>query len=114
MNTVAHRNFRERTARIDRNHRKLARGAILSVGHDGLIVARPRTIGPSVPWKGIALLCTGFFLFKVALVAVLGPADYDGRVALLKEGTVIEQLGSVLMTAGPVTQMLASEVSALF
>lgn len=105
--------FDKRLRRITRRHRKLSHGYVTSVNHDGLIIARPRRIGPRFPWKGLMVTVALFLLFKGFLYANLGEITYSERVAKLQEGTLAEQIGAYAMQADPATVFLAGQIAPL-
>lgn len=102
--------FGHRLRRIDRHHRKLARGYVTSVNHDGLIVARPRRQTSLFPLRGLFLCLLTLLAFKGFIYAQLGPTSYGERVALLQEGTIVEKMGGYAMTADPVTLWIAGQI----
>jgi hypothetical protein len=95
--------FDERLQKIDKRHRQLARGYVMSVNHDGLVIAEPKPQRRSFPWRGTLFILVGLMIFKGFLHFQIGAAAYDERVARLSEGTVVEQVGAYAMTADPVT-----------
>lgn len=104
------KDFGKRVRRINKRHRKMARGFVPSVNHDGLIVARVRRSGPRFPWKGIALCFIAFFAFKGFLLVQLGQSTYNDRVGKLESGTMVEQAGAYVMSADPVTRWIAGQI----
>ena len=103
--------FGHRLRRIDRQHRKLARGYVTSVNHDGLIVARPSRQTSLFPLRGLFLCLLTLLAFKGFIYAQLGPTSYGERVALLQEGTLVEKMGGYAMTADPVTLWIGGQIS---
>lgn len=102
--------FDNRLRRIDRRHRSLSRGFVLSVGKDGLIVARPSRDGLRFPWRGLLLVLVLMMAFKAVLYAQIGPADYAQRVERLASGTLAEQVGAFVLHADPVTLWVAEKI----
>lgn len=102
--------FDTRLRRIDRKHRKMSSGYVASVGHDGLIVARPRTRRIRVPYLGIAILLVGLVALKGLFYANLGAETYDARVAALSEGSTVEKAGAWVMHADPLTLWVAGQI----
>jgi hypothetical protein len=102
--------FGQRLRRIDRHHRKLARGYVTSVNHDGLIVARPRRQTSLFPLRGLFLCLLTLLAFKGFLFAQLGPTAYAERVAMLQSGTVVEKMGAYAMKADPVTLWISGQI----
>ncbi len=101
--------FDDRTRRIEKAHRRLARGYVTTVTRDGVIIHRPiRRYGPSL--RGIFLTFAALLGFKVLLYTYLGAIAYDGRVADLAGGTVIESIGAWVMQADPVTVWISQGV----
>ncbi len=102
--------FGQRLRRIDRHHRKLARGYVATVNHDGLIVARPRRRTSLFPLRGLFLCLLTLLAFKGFLYAQLGETSYAQRVALLQSGTVVEKMGAYAMQADPVTIWIGDQI----
>lgn len=107
------RDFGKRVKRINKQHRKLANGAVVSVNQDGLIVAKARRTGPRFPWKGIAFCFAAFFAFKGLLLSQLGEATYNSRVNSLEEGTIVEEIGAYAMSADPVTVWVSGQIGTI-
>lgn len=105
--------FDERLQKIDRRHRKLARGYVTSVNHDGLIIAEPKPQRRSFPWRGTLLVLLGFMAFKAFLHFQIGALAYDDRVARLAEGTAVEKVGAYVMAADPVTVWVSGQIASL-
>ncbi len=103
--------FDRRLSRIDAHHRKLARGYVMSVNHDGLMIAEPKRHRRSLPWRGLLLILVGLMLFKGFLHAQIGAADYSDRVASLSAGNLVEQVGAYAMTADPLTLWISAQIS---
>ncbi|MGI1662972.1 hypothetical protein ACRDNQ_12085 [Palleronia sp. KMU-117] len=105
--------FDERLQKIDKRHRQLARGYVMSVNHDGLVIAEPKPQRRSFPWRGTLLILLGLMIFKGFLHFQIGTTAYDERVARLSEGTVIEKVGAYAMTADPVTVWISAQFASL-
>ncbi|OUS22321.1 hypothetical protein DI396_08115 [Litorivita pollutaquae] len=103
--------FDTRLRKIDRTQRKMQGGYTTHVGRDGLIVVRPRRSGVRLPLKGMMILALGFFGFKGALLAHLGPQTYADKVAVLELGSPVEQFGAWAMVSDPATQVIARTLS---
>jgi len=100
--------FDKRLSKIVRNHQRMSHGIAHVMNKDGLMVARPRTYNPKFPARGLLMLIGAVLLFKAYIHAHLGAADFDGRVAALSNGTLVEQAGAWLMQADPVTVALST------
>lgn len=100
--------FDRKMKRMSRKHRRLARGAIASVNHDGLIIARPKRASGEFPIKGILLSVAAFFVFKGFLLASEGQITYLERVTELSTEGVIGKIGAFVMQADPLTMWIAS------
>ena len=111
MSETQMKDFDERLRRIDRRHRTLSRGFVLSVSRDGLIVARPETSRFRFPWRVILFLLVAVMGFKIVLHAYIGPEAYGDRLARLSNGTVAEQVSAYVLHADPVTVWIANAVS---
>lgn len=99
--------FGHRLGRIQKHRKKLARGYVASVNHDGLIIAKPKVKSSGIPLRGIFLCLAVMFLFKAFLMTSLGDEAYESRVALLQNGTAVEQIGAYAMKADPLTTWMA-------
>ncbi|KNG94777.1 hypothetical protein [Pseudaestuariivita atlantica] len=103
-NTFA--SFDKRLRQIDRKNRKLARGYRNKIMPNGLI--QPKAVRRfHFPLKGFLLLVAGFFIFKAFMLASVGPVTYEDRLAVLGEGTAVEQGGAWMMQVDPVTAYIA-------
>lgn len=111
MNGTNHRNFEARMGKINRRHQKLQRGYVMSVGHDGLIIAEPRERRMSVPWRGILFILTGFLLVKGMMLAQVGAESYQARVDRLAAGNQVEKVGAYVLHADPITVWIADQVA---
>jgi len=100
--------FDERLKRIDSKRTRLSNGYTAKVSSEGLIVFRPKRRRASFSVRGLILLIVGFFLFKGMILAHLGGTVYDLRVEALKQGTVVEQAGAVIMAKDDITMAIAS------
>jgi hypothetical protein len=103
--------FDERLRRIDRRHRTLSRGFVLSVSRDGLIVAKPESSRFRFPWRVMLFLLVAVMAFKIILHAYIGAEAYAERLARLSSGTVAEQMSAYMLHADPVTVWIANAVS---
>lgn len=103
--------FDERLRRIDREHRALSRGFVLSVAKDGLVIARPDAGRRGFPWRTTLFVLVSLMALKVLLHAYLGPAAYDERITRLANGTAVEQMGAYVMTADPVTSAVSAFIA---
>lgn len=111
MSETQMQEFDERLRRIDRRHRTLSRGFVLSVSRDGLIVARPETSRFRFPWRVILFVLIAVMGFKVLLHAYIGPEAYAERLARLSNGTAAERMSAYALHADPVTVWIANAVS---
>jgi hypothetical protein len=103
--------FDDRLRRIDRRNRTLSRGFVLSVGRDGLIVARPESGRFRFPWRVMLFLLVAIMAFKVLLHAYIGPEAYGERLTRLSNGTIAEQVSAYALYADPVTVWISDFVS---
>lgn len=108
--TDAFQGFDTRLKSIKRKRLRLERGYVSKVGKDGLIVFRPKRHRPSVPLRGVVYLVLGFVFFKSVILAHLGGAVYEDRLAQLSNGNLIEQAGAVVMQPDPLSTMLAGKI----
>jgi len=107
------KNFEVRMSKINRRHKRLSRGYVMSVNHDGLIIAEPKTRGSVIPWRGILFVLVGMLIVKGVMLAQIGPESYEARVATLQAGNQFEQVGAYVLAADPVTQWIATVVAPL-
>lgn len=103
--------FDKKMKRLSLKHRRLARGAVTSVNHDGLIIARPKRASGDFPLKGILLTVAAFFLFKGYLLAAEGPITYLERVAELENGSTVGKIGAFVMQADVLTMYIAEHLA---
>ncbi|MDX1784978.1 MAG: hypothetical protein R3210_02540 [Roseovarius sp.] len=112
--TYSQNGFSARLKKVERKHVRLARGYDSKVGPDGLIVFRPKRRKMSFPLRGFVLLIMGVLLFKGLIMAQIGADAYDARIEVLEQGTVLEQVGAVVMYADPITEAIAEKATPLF
>ncbi len=103
--------FGQRLRRIDRNHRRLARGYVTSMNHDGLVIANPKRTDVRFTWRGVAYVIIVMMAFKVFLFAQIGEQAYQERVTNLQNGSFAQQIGSYVMAADKITVTIANAIS---
>lgn len=106
MAIYSSRLFGEKIDRLERKHRKLARGSVTVMRADGLMVMRPRR-------NGLRRLVVFAFILGMALVAFKsvvfvadGAIDYETRLARLSEGTGPERVAAQIMEIDGVTGLV--------
>ena len=100
--------FDKRLNKVERQHRRLARGYTTRVRSDGVIVVEPKRRRPSAKrLRFLAFVVLGLFLFKAFTFASLGEVTYNERVSKLGNGTELERAGAFVMQSDPVTVFLA-------
>ena len=103
--------FDARLKTLGRKHRAMARGSETHMRRDGLIVVRPsrrRAPGRGNPMRTFIFLFLGFFVIKGFLLASIGEAGYEERLARLKAGTALEQVGAAVMRPDRVSIVMAT------
>ncbi|MBU2991966.1 hypothetical protein Q4555_14775 [Octadecabacter sp. 1_MG-2023] len=94
----------KRLEKVVRTHNKMRRnGVVHRVGRDGLIRSRPRLIRPRFPLKGALIMVGLLIAFKSLMFAQIGSGNYALKVEELRQGTMVEQAGAVLMQEEPIT-----------
>ena len=106
MSYYASRSFGRKLDRLERKHRKLARGGVTVLRSDGLMVLRPRRSG--LPRAiAFALLVAIFVVgFKAVVYVAEGPITYQTRLDRLSAGTAPEAMAARIMEIDPVTQVV--------
>ncbi|MEM6479395.1 MAG: hypothetical protein AAF647_10145 [Pseudomonadota bacterium] len=99
-----YRPFDKRLSYIERKHRKLDRGKVVMMRPDGLMVVQPRRFGFFRLVKFWLLAVILFVGFKAVTHEVIGPIDYENRLARLAGGTQAEVLLSRAMEIDPLTR----------
>ncbi len=99
--------------KINRRHKRLSRGYVMSVNHDGLIIAQPKAREGMIPWRAILFVLVGTLLVKGFMLAQVGQENYEARVATLASGNQFEKVGAYVLHADPATQWIASVVGPL-
>ncbi len=111
--TYSEKGFTARIKNVQRGHARMAHGYDSKVGRDGLIVFRPKRRKRSFPLRGLMLMIVGLLCFKGLVMAQFGAATYDARVDNLRQGTMLEQAGAVIMQADPVSRFIAIKAAPL-
>lgn len=108
-----HVKFDRRLEKILREHRKLSRGYVTTVNHDGLVIARPkRAVGSTTLLRGLLLCLVTFMVLKAFLYVRLGPEAYAARTVQLEGGSIVDTIGAWAMTMDPATLWLATQIQA--
>ncbi|PCJ09099.1 MAG: hypothetical protein COB16_05545 [Rhodobacteraceae bacterium] len=105
-----HHQFLSRVRRLERKHNEMSYGYTAQVRSDGLIVISPKKIQSRISARSVVLFLAAFLLFKGFLIASIGLDGYQDRLAKLQAGSMLEQGGAVIMTADPLSQMIAQEI----
>lgn len=113
MSGANQRRFEVRMNRINRRNQRLSRGYVMSVNHDGLIIAEPKPRTSVVPWRGLLFVLVGTLIVKGVMLAQVGTESYEARVATLASGNPVEKVGAYVLTADPVTRWIADRVAPL-
>ena len=106
-----HKSFDQRVQMLERARQKAPKGHVQVVGPDGLIFTKKRRSTPAFSPRGVVYLLFGFALFKAIAMAQFGMVGYTDRVAALKGGTLIEQVGAVLMQPDRISAALAAQIA---
>ncbi len=105
--------FDRRMRRISKRQSKLSRGHVTKVNPDGLVVAKPKRRSYRSLMRGAVILIAALMIFKGVAYQQLGANVYEARVSTLKEGSVLEQSGALLMTPDPVTIWISNKIASL-
>jgi hypothetical protein len=108
---AADKEFAKRLNQIERRHSKLSKGYLMSVNHDGLVVARPHRKRPSFPFRGLMITAIAVIGFKAFALAYLGAASYQDRIDRLSTGTTSERMAAWVMRTEPATRAVAGVVA---
>ena len=103
--------FEHRLRRIVRKHRQMANGVVGRMGPDGLVIPVARRAMPTFPLRSIVLVIGVALLLKAYLLAAIGGAEFDARVATLSQGSLLDQGGAFVMQADPMTVTVAAWIS---
>jgi len=103
--------FNKRLKQIVHRHSKMSNGVVRTVNAQGLIVARPKYYKPTFPLKSLLIVLAVGFLLKGFLLATLGDAAYAQRIAEMQTGSMVEQIGAVVMQADALTTIVANGVA---
>lgn len=103
--------FDKRLKQILRGHSRISNSVVRSVTAQGLIVARPRLYKPSFPLSSLLIVLTIGVLLKGFLLAGVGDVAYAERIAELQTGSVIEQIGAVVMRSDPLTVIVSNAIA---
>lgn len=105
----------KRINKVVRTHERMKRnGVVHRVGKDGLIRSRPRLVRPRFPLKGVMVIAVLFLAFKALLFAQIGPGNYALKIEELRNGSMIEKAGAVLMQEEPLTVALGGYLKPFF
>lgn len=102
--------FDSRLEAIARKRAKMERGYVGKVSKNGLIVFRPKRRRAAIPVRGLVYIVAGFVLFKSVVIAHLGLALYEDRLAQLSQGSFVEQAGAMVMQPDRLSEMIAAKL----
>lgn len=102
--------FDQRVKRLNKKHDALARGYLMNVRSDGLIVTKPRRSRARISVLPVLFFIAAFVAFKGLMIASVGTETYSERVQLLQDGTVFEQGGAWIMQIDPVSEEIAAQI----
>lgn len=111
MSDANQRDFEVRMNKINRRHKRLSRGYVMSVNHDGLVIAQPKPRQGFIPWRGILFVLVGMLAVKSIMLAQVGTDNYQARVDSLAAGNQFEKVGAYVLHADPVTQWIAEQIA---
>jgi len=106
MPYYASRPFGRRLSRLERKHRRLARGGVTVLRSDGLMVLRPRRFGFLRLFWFIAFAAAALVTFKAVVYVADGPISYQARLDRLAAGTGPEAVTARVMEVDPATQFV--------
>ena len=101
--------FHKRLTMLGRKHAAMAKGYVMRMRPDGLIVVHLKSPGALrlFPLRGLMVLTFGFLLIKAFMLTSIGELSYNERVTKLGQGTAIEKGGAWIMQIDPATAVFA-------
>lgn len=114
MTTMSQNGFASRIKNVQRKHVRMAQGYDAKVGRDGLIVFRPKRRKAGIPLRWIVVALAGMIVFKGLIMANLGAVSYGERVEALRAGTMVEQMGALVMQPDPASSFMAQKLAPIF
>lgn len=112
MSVETHDHFVKRLTLLKSKHKQLTHGYTTNVGRDGLITVKAKRPKRGFPFRGVVLFVFGCFVFKAFVVASVGHAAYEERLATLQAGSIVENFGSAVLIVDPLTEIMASQIGA--
>lgn len=90
----------------------IQRKRITSPHHDGLIIAKVKYKHRRArfPFRILLFAIIAFWIFKGAMLFVLGPTTYQFRIDKMANGTSIERFGALLMADDALTRFIAKQI----
>jgi hypothetical protein len=90
----------------------IQRKRITSPHHDGLVIAKVKYKRHSArfPFRILIFAIIAFWIFKGAMLSVLGPTTYQLRIDKLADGTSIERFGALVMADDALTRFIAKQI----
>lgn len=105
--------FQKRLSHLGRKQGAVSHGHVTGMRPDGVIVARPRAARPVVSGRAVLLILAVFFVLKGVLLASVGVSVYYQCIAKMRDGTVLEKAGAIVMQPDPLSRLIAAEVRAV-
>ena len=107
--------FNSRVGAVSKKSARCGKNEFVTrIDNNGVVVVKAKRRGFQFPVKGFGLMVLGFFCFKAFMLSANGPEAYSDRLAILKNGTVIEAMGARILSVDPVTQFIADQAGPLF
>jgi hypothetical protein len=98
--------FKIRLGKVEKKRLHLARGYSAYVSDDGLIVFTAKRQKTDKPVRAMIGTLVAFVLFKALVLGAVGPEAYLERVERLTGQSVFGQLGALVLSVDPATQMI--------
>ena len=109
MNDPQHEIFVKRLKRVERLNRR--GGGFEAVGTLGRShYTRSRRRSRSI-WGPVIIAALAFLILKSLMVQQMGALAYEQRIADLKTGTTVEQVGAFVLQADPATVWLSEQIN---
>ncbi|MCE8005912.1 hypothetical protein [Aestuariivita sp.] len=102
--------FNKRLRALARKDRAMERGFTTQLRPDGLLIVKPKRRAFAISGRSLVLFAAAFVGFKALAMAELGQATYESHVAELKSGTVIEQVGALVMQPDPASVFVGNHL----
>jgi hypothetical protein len=110
MHDPQYQEFQGRLARLGNTQRPGRRAQAASIAQ---FIPTARGSDRIPLWRSLGVIALTIVLVKGVILAQIGPADYNDRLARAEGGSVVQQVSTYVMQIDPITEWIAGTLHAV-